>query len=107
MVRNQNIDSRQRQDEHGVYTCSSCGAVLFEASRKFDVGSGFPSFWDQAGESVKHKSLDTYGRHRVQLLCNRCGQHLGHLFQDSRTPTNVRYCINAASIKLDPDYFRE
>ncbi|WP_276498419.1 peptide-methionine (R)-S-oxide reductase [Pontibacter litorisediminis] len=103
MVRNQKIDPAERQQEEGVYTCSRCGAVLFEASKKFEVGSGFPSFWAQVGENVQHQPLDTYGRHRTQLLCHQCRQHLGHLFEDARTPTKVRYCINAAAIKLQPE----
>ncbi|GHA64809.1 peptide-methionine (R)-S-oxide reductase [Pontibacter akesuensis] len=102
MVRNQKIDIAAKQAEQGIYTCSNCGNALFEPEKKFDVGSGFPSFWAQVGEHVLHKPLDTYGRHRIQLLCSQCEQHLGHLFEDARTPTNVRYCINANAIKLAP-----
>jgi peptide-methionine (R)-S-oxide reductase len=93
------IASKSKQ--HGVYTCSSCTQPLFEASTKFEVGSGFPSFWAQVGENVLHNPLDTYGRQRMQLLCSQCKQHLGHLFEDARTPTNLRYCINAETIKLN------
>ncbi|WP_347157636.1 peptide-methionine (R)-S-oxide reductase [Pontibacter chitinilyticus] len=100
MVRNQPIDSSRYEHEQGIYTCSCCGETLFEAAKKFEVGSGFPSFWSQIGEHVQHKPLDTYGRSRTQLLCRQCGQHLGHLFEDTRTPTHVRYCINAEAIKL-------
>ncbi|WP_299758749.1 peptide-methionine (R)-S-oxide reductase [uncultured Pontibacter sp.] len=89
--------------QEGVYTCSACGYLLFEASKKFEVGSGFPSFWAQVADHVRHRSLDTYGQQRVQLLCLQCEQHLGHLFEDSRTPTNVRYCINASSINFVPE----
>lgn len=91
-------ESRQSD---GVYTCSNCGTILFEASKKFSVGSGFPSFWAQVGTHVEHNPLDTYGRQRVQLLCSQCKQHLGHLFDDARTPSNVRYCINAETIKYN------
>lgn len=89
----------ERPQETGFYTCSKCGNVLFEASKKFDVGSGFPSFWAQVGDNVQHNPLNTYDRQRVQLLCSQCKQHLGHLFEDTRTPTNVRYCINTEAIK--------
>jgi peptide-methionine (R)-S-oxide reductase len=90
------------QQEKGFYTCANCGNILFEASKKFNVGSGFPSFWGQVAKNVLHKPLDTYGRQRTQLLCSKCGQHLGHLFSDNRTPSKVRYCINAESIILRP-----
>ncbi|NEM96387.1 peptide-methionine (R)-S-oxide reductase [Pontibacter burrus] len=88
----------ENRRENGNYTCSNCGLVLFSANYKFDVGSGFPSFWAQVGENVQHNPLNTYGRERIQLLCSQCRQHLGHLFDDARTPTNVRYCINAGAL---------
>jgi peptide-methionine (R)-S-oxide reductase len=97
-VRNQKIDSYYSEDIKGIYSCINCGNALFDAQTKFSVGSGFPSFWAQIGQNVKHKLLTTYGRNRIQLLCSQCGQHLGHLFNDARTPTNVRYCINAAAL---------
>ncbi|WP_439880823.1 peptide-methionine (R)-S-oxide reductase [Pontibacter sp. MBLB2868] len=99
MVRNQKINTSNQAQEQGVYSCSRCGNSLFQASTKFEIGSGFPSFWAQIGEHVLHNPLDTYGRDRIQLLCSQCKQHLGHLFKDARTPTNVRYCINAGAIK--------
>lgn len=85
--------------ESGNYTCSTCGQILFNAKYKFSIGSGFPSFWAQAGDNVKHNALNTHGRERVQLLCSQCKQHLGHLFNDARTPSQVRYCINADALK--------
>ncbi|ARS37022.1 peptide-methionine (R)-S-oxide reductase [Pontibacter actiniarum] len=103
MVRNQKINSAERQQEQGVYSCTCCGEALFEASKKFDVGSGFPSFWAQIGANVQHKPLDTYGRERIQLLCHQCGQHLGHLFDDARTPSLVRYCINREAVALEKE----
>jgi peptide-methionine (R)-S-oxide reductase len=85
------------QAENG-YKCSNCGSDLFEASAKFESGTGFPSFYNHIAEQVKLTPLDTYGRYRIQLLCNNCGQHLGHLFQNKNTPTKVRYCINEKAI---------
>lgn len=76
----------------------AAGAALFEASRQFDAGCGFPSFWDHTGNSVRLVPLYTYGRTRVQLLCAACGQHLGHLFAHKHTPTKVRYCISQQGI---------
>ena len=87
----------------GVYRCSACGYELFEENKKFDSGTGFPSFWMHIGEHVKQQFLDTYGRERIQLLCNRCDQHLGHLFPNKKTPTKIRYCINASSIILEEE----
>ena len=98
-VRNQKINASGNEQERGVYTCSNCGQVLFSARYKFSVGSGFPSFWKHVGENVEQKPLDTYGRERIQLLCSQCKQHLGHLFDDARTPSHVRYCINADALK--------
>jgi peptide-methionine (R)-S-oxide reductase len=90
----QKVSAQERAQEKGGYTCASCGSILFEASKKFDVGSGFPSFWAQVKDRITHRPLHTYGRSRIQLLCSLCGLHLGHLFDDVRTPTQVRYCIN-------------
>ncbi len=98
-IRNQKVDKSQGEQQDGVYTCAECGQVLFEAKYKFSVGSGFPSFWAQAGESIVQNLLHTYGRTRTQLLCSKCKQHLGHLFADERTPSKVRYCINADALK--------
>jgi peptide-methionine (R)-S-oxide reductase len=89
--------------EKEIYVCSGCGAALFASDKKFDSGCGFPSFWLHLGENVRQNKLDTYGRTRIQLLCNHCGAHLGHLFAHSHTPTQKRYCINAAAITLEKD----
>lgn len=80
------------------YNCSNCGILLFEGTVKFDIGSGFPSFWRHIEDHVRLNPLATYGRERIQLLCKNCGQHLGHLFRDKRTPTELRYCVNSNSI---------
>ncbi len=90
---------RQNQQQE-LWVCASCGHPLFEADKKFDSGTGFPSFWLHMSDHVKQQFLNTYGRERTQLLCNQCGQHLGHLFPNKNTPTRLRYCINEASIQL-------
>lgn len=94
--------SLQQKDgnEEEVYACSACGNALFETDKKFDSGCGFPSFWTHIGDNVRQHKLETYGRSRIQLVCNHCGLHLGHLFDHSLTPTHVRYCINADAISL-------
>lgn len=84
----------------GFYVCATCGTPLFEAGKKFEAGCGFPSFWKHVAEHVKFNRLTTHGRERMQLLCNKCGRHLGHLFPNQRTPTGVRYCINHEAIRL-------
>ena len=83
------------------YSCSSCGLPLFEADKKFESGTGFPSFWAAIEGQVQEKFLDTYGRHRIQLLCKGCGTHLGHLFPNKYTPSKQRYCINREAVLAD------
>jgi peptide-methionine (R)-S-oxide reductase len=88
------------QTSAGFYVCATCGTPLFEAGKKFEAGCGFPSFWKHVEERVKFNRLTTYGRERVQLLCNNCGRHLGHLFPNQLTPTGVRYCISHEAIRF-------
>jgi peptide-methionine (R)-S-oxide reductase len=101
----QELQELQTPAEHAqeTYACTSCGSELFSAAAKFDSGTGFPSFWQHIEDQVRQQFLDTYGRERIQLLCNSCSQHLGHLFPNKKTPTGVRYCINKEAIALSEE----
>ena len=89
--------------EKGVYVCAACGNELFSSDTKFESGSGWPSFHTPVSEAKVHTETDsTHGMSRVEVTCARCGGHLGHVFDDGPEPTGLRYCINSASLELNP-----
>ena len=88
--------------EQGVYRCAGCGEELFDSSTKFDSHCGWPSFFDSLDKSrIREIEDDSHGMHRVEVVCSRCGGHLGHVFPDGPRPTGVQYCINSVSIQFD------
>ena len=87
--------------EKGTYKCVCCGEPLFNSNTKFDSGSGWPSFWDPVSEEkIEYISDTSLGMVRTEVNCNKCGAHLGHVFDDGPKPSNQRYCINSISLSL-------
>ena len=88
--------------EDGMYHCRGCGEALFESSSKFDAGCGWPSFDRAASDDVVKEDRDmSHGMVRTEILCQKCGGHLGHVFPDGPTETGLRYCVNSLSVKLE------
>jgi peptide-methionine (R)-S-oxide reductase len=87
----------------GRFTCAGCDQELFASTRKFESGTGWPSFNDPVAGAVETTSDRSYGMVRTEVHCSRCGSHLGHVFEDGPPPTHLRYCINGVAMNFHPD----
>jgi peptide-methionine (R)-S-oxide reductase len=83
-----------------MFNCAACGQQLFSSDTKFDSGSGWPSFDKALPGATKLVEDNSYGMHRTEVVCSRCGSHLGHLFDDGPTPTGQRFCMNSVSLEF-------
>ena len=88
-------------DAEGVFTCGGCGQHLFTSAQKFDSGCGWPSFDACEPGTVIERSDNSLSRSRTEILCSKCGGHLGHVFNDGPTPSGLRYCVNSLAIDFD------
>jgi peptide-methionine (R)-S-oxide reductase len=89
--------------QDGIYKCVCCGAPLFDARTKFDAGCGWPSYFEPLrGDIIERIEDHTHGMVRVEVRCQDCGAHLGHVFEDGPAPTGERFCINSAAIDFSP-----
>ena len=88
--------------DQGTYRCAGCGNPLFDAQTKYESGSGWPSFYKPVtNDAVETETDRKFGMARTEVLCAKCGGHLGHVFPDGPEPTGLRYCMNSAALKLE------
>jgi peptide-methionine (R)-S-oxide reductase len=91
-----------REHRPGTFSCAACGQLLFVADRKFESGTGWPSFFAPIEGAIGTTVDDSYLMRRTEVHCSRCGGHLGHVFEDGPPPTGLRYCINGVALNFEP-----
>jgi peptide-methionine (R)-S-oxide reductase len=91
-----------KEHRAGAFACAACGQRLFVADRKFESGTGWPSFFAPLEGAIGTTEDRTFGMKRVEVHCSQCGGHLGHVFEDGPPPTGLRYCINGVALTFEP-----
>lgn len=90
--------------EKGIYSCAACKNPLFKSDTKYDSGSGWPSFYSKIDKkAIVEKTDNSHGMKRTEILCAKCGGHLGHVFNDGPAPTGLRYCVNSVSLDFEKE----
>jgi len=89
-----------KEHRRGTFACAGCGLPLFASATKFDSGTGWPSFWRALPRATVDRADRTFGMVRTEVLCARCGGHLGHVFDDGPRPTGLRYCMNGLALRF-------
>ena len=85
----------------GIYSCVVCDFALFESEKKYESGTGWPSFYDALEDTISTKEDNSYGMKRIEINCKKCNSHLGHIFPDGPKPTGQRYCVNSLSLTFN------
>ena len=91
-----------KEHRRGLYVCAGCALPLFTSATKFDSGTGWPSFWKPLPNTVVTEADTSFGMRRTEVLCRRCGGHLGHVFNDGPRPSGLRFCMNGLALRFRP-----